>query len=418
MPKILPFQRVLIPLILCALAVLSLLSLARAIYLTAQATGALDFHPYWYYAHFVRAGINPYIAYEQQMLLPEAAHYLDGSVVAPEAVRQRQLAPIPANTASTLLISLLFTYFPWHLVKYGWFALNFVLLLVMPWLALRLLPRSLQLTQGLRWMAALSFWAIKGPRVALANGQPSILLFFLMIVTLLLRERYWLWAGLALGVALGKYSIALPVAFFLLLEGRIRLLIVAGGVQVASLLAVAALEGGSLWDTLLAYWHMVTIFSRGEQGVHLGYMLRDFPALALGLTVMGTLLTLWFTLREWRRGLMQADVLPINSLLALWTLVGAYHRPYDTMLALFFLIVILSALTRWELPAQQVRRLGISWLVMLFFLCLPGEILGAFLAETHAERAGDIINAAVTVTLVIMWGVNLWLLPRVPRLDA
>ena len=64
------------------------LSVARAAYLTFGETGALDLHPYWYYGHFVRMGINPYTAFEQGRLLPRPAHYLVGSEVAPAAVVQ------------------------------------------------------------------------------------------------------------------------------------------------------------------------------------------------------------------------------------------------------------------------------------------------------------------------------------------
>ena len=71
-----------------------------------------------------------------------------------------------------------------------------------------------------------------------------------MIVTLLLRQRYWFWAGVALGIALGKYSLALPVVIFLLFEKRFRVIAVAIVIQGISLLAVAMLEGGSLWQSV------------------------------------------------------------------------------------------------------------------------------------------------------------------------
>jgi hypothetical protein len=208
-------QRFALAVLLIGLFFLSLYALGRNIQKVYEPRGAIDFHPYWYYAHFVRAGINPYSAFASEAMLPEAVHYVDGSVVAPDAVEQRSLADIPANTAPLLFIFTLFAYLPWMLAKTVWMVLCVALVLVTPWLALRLLPPSLQLPLGLKWVVALSFYAMKGPRVAIANGQPSILVFFLMIVTLLLRQRHWFWAGLILGVALSKYSIALPVALFL-----------------------------------------------------------------------------------------------------------------------------------------------------------------------------------------------------------
>ena len=398
--------------------VLALLSLTRSLYLTTSSTGGRDFHPYWYFGHFVRQGMNPYTAFATDTPLSAPAHYIDGSVVAPADVIQPHLAAIPANTAPTLLIAALFSYIPWHVVKYIWFALNLALVLVLPWLALRLLPPSLQLTRALQWLVALSFYAMKGPRVALSNGQPSIPIFFLMLVTLLLRQSHWLWAGLAFGVALSKYSIALPIGIFLLFERRFRVLIVAGLVQAVSLLAMVALKGGSLWGTLDVYIGMVTRYSGGEQGVHLGYLLRDYPLLAAVLVVAGTLVTLWFTLHSYRRGWLAAHVLPINSLLVLWILVGTYHRVYDTMLVLLFLIVCLSAMTTWQLSTRQVQWLGISWLATLCFMCLPGEILEAVLPAAQADLAGAWIDGAITAALVGIWGINLWLLTRVPQVKS
>lgn len=419
MPRIFPFQRYLLPIIWTAVVVLALLSLTRSLYLTASSTGGRDFHPYWYYGHFVRQGMNPYTAFADQTLLPTPAHYIDGRVVVPDEVMQRHLADIPANTSPVLLIATLFSYIPWNIVKYIWFALNLALVLALPWLALRLLPPSLQLMRALQWLVAVSFYAMKGPRVALSNGQPSITIFFLMFVTLLLRQSHWLWAGLAFGVALSKYSIALPIGVFLLFERRFRVLIVAGLVQVVSLLAMVALRGGSLWETLDVHIGMVTRYSGGsEQGVHLGYLLRDNPLLVSVLVVAGTLMTVWFTLRSYRRGWLAAHVLPINSLLSLWILVGAYHRVYDTMLVLLFLILCLSAMTTWQLSTRQVQWLGISWLATLGFMCLPGEILEAVLPAAQAELAEAWIDGVITATLVGIWGINLWLLTRVPQVKS
>ena len=61
----------------------------------------------------------------------------------------------------------------------------------MPWLALRLLPPSLASWRArLQWLAALSFYAMKGPRVAVSRmGSLRSRSSFLMIVALLLRQE-------------------------------------------------------------------------------------------------------------------------------------------------------------------------------------------------------------------------------------
>src|SRR5215217_4615631 len=114
----LPLQRFLLPLMIVALLLTSLIAFTRGWQKTVAETGAIDLHPYWYYGHFVRMGVNPYTAFAAQEPLPAAVHYWDGSEVAPDQVRHERLAQIPANTASTLLISALLSYVPWNQIKY------------------------------------------------------------------------------------------------------------------------------------------------------------------------------------------------------------------------------------------------------------------------------------------------------------
>ena len=87
-PRFLPLHRVIWPLLLVVLTLLAAYALARNIQKTYEPRGGIDLHPYWYYGHFVRAGINPYTAFAEGATLPEAVHYIDGSVVEADAVRQ------------------------------------------------------------------------------------------------------------------------------------------------------------------------------------------------------------------------------------------------------------------------------------------------------------------------------------------
>jgi hypothetical protein len=416
--QFLPLQRWLMPVILVGLILVAAYAVVRGVEKVYEPRGAIDLHPYWFYGHFVRAGINPYTAYAEGAELPEAVEYIDGSVVAPDAVQQPRLAMIPANTAPLLFVFTLLAYFPWEVAKSIWLVVCMALVLATPWLALRLVPPTLQLTWMLQWVIALSYYAMKGTRVAIANGQPSILVFFLMIVTLLLRRNYWLWAGLALGVAMSKYSIALPVALFLLFEKRFRLLAVAFAVQVIALLAVAALDGSSILKTIEVYLSMLTFYSTGEASVHLGYTLRELDALPGVVIAVGTMVTLASMIFSYRRGWQGADLLAVNSLLALWTLLATYHRVYDMMLLLLFWILCLSAVTTWQLPRLQSYALGIFWLASLTLMCLPGENAPSFFPRELAELLLLRIEWADTLLLVASWAVNLWLVAKTPRVDV
>ncbi len=415
-PRFFLLQRLLYPILIGGLVFMSLFALVRTVMKTATPDGGWDLHSYWYYGHFVREGINPYRAYAEGLPLPEPVQYVDGSVVVPEEVEQPHLGHVPANTAPILLLVSLLSFFPWLQAKYLWLLCNVVLIIAIPWLALRLLPVSLRLAPPLAWLAAFSFYAMKGPRESAASGQTSLLVFCLMIVTLLLRQSHWLWAGIALGVALGKYSLSLPLFIFLLFEKRFRLIAVAIGVQLLGLALVSLLDGGSVWETIQVNLSMLARHAV-EPGVHLGYPLRDTPLIAQMLVALITVVTLWVVWRSYQRGWLAADLLPVNSALVLWTLLAAYHRNYDALMVILFLILCLSAATTWQLPPRQAQMLGLFWLVALGIMCLPGEILRPFVTDAQAELFLLWVDRAITMGMVAMLAVNLWLLPRTPRVD-
>lgn len=413
--RFLPLQRYLLPLLMLGLVLVSLFALARTVMKSYEPEGgAWDLHPYWYFGHFVHAGINPYAAYAEKLTLPGPVHYLDGSVVPPEDVAQPKLGLVPANTAPVLLLLSLLSFFPWLIAKSIWLACNVALIIAIPWLAMRLLPPSLLLARPLQWLAAFSFYAMKGPREAAASGQTSLLVFFLMIVSLLLRQSHWLWAGLALGVALGKYSLSLPVFLFLLLEKRFRLLAVAILVQVVALIVVSMLGSGSIGETLQVYWSMISRHSL-QPGVHLGYALRAYPQLVNVLVVAGSVVTLAMVGYSRWRGWLAADVLPVNGVLVLWTLLAAYHRNYDALMVILFLILCLAAATTWQLPPGQAYFVGLVWLLSLIVMCLPGDLARIVLSDEQADLFLIWVDRSMTAAIVVMWAVNLWLLPRTPR---
>jgi hypothetical protein len=337
-------------------------------------------------------------------------------VVAPEAVRQPQLAQTPANSAPLLLTITLLAFLPWSLAKSVWLVICVVVVLTLPWLALRLLTPALHLAQPLQWLVALAFYAMKGTRVALANGQPSVLVFFLMLVTLLTYQSQWVVAGLALGIALSKYSIALPLVIFLLWRRCFRVLLLAAGVQVVGLLWVAAL-GGGVGKTIQLYWNIVMRYAGGVEGVHLSAWLPDQLFIVNVVVVVGSIITLVTLFYAGGRGWVGSDLLTVNGVLALWTLLVAYHRVYDTMLVLFFLVVALVAATCWQLPRTQTYALGLFWLMAVGVLCVPGSLVPPFLSASQVDLFVLWVERSVTVVVVAMWAVNVWLVVRTPRID-
>ena len=402
----------------------SLVGLVRVGLRSSDTIGSYDLQAYWYYGHFVRAGTNPYIAYAEGFAAPESLVYVDGSVASPDAADQPQLGRVPANTAPILILLSPLAHFPWTQAKTIWMLCNLALIIAIPWLTMLLLPRALQLSTQAKWFAAFSFYVMKGTREAAATGQTSLLVFFLMIVTLLLRQSHWVLAGLALGVALSKYSMSLPVFLFLLLEKRFRILVLAVSVQAAGLLAVAVLDNGSLysslWQSLLATvrvnWGMVAHHAT-ELGIHLGYTLRDFPQLAMALVAVVSLITLFAIGYTLRRRWMASDLLPVNSVLVLWILLVVYHRHYDSLMTILFLVLCLSAIGSWQLSTSQKVGLGILYLLGVVVLALPSDIQRSFITRAQADFYMAWRDRGVTALIAAMWIANLWLLPRTPRVE-
>lgn len=404
--------RVVLPVLLTGLVLVSLLAGVRTVLKTTEADGAFDLHPYWLAGHYLRAGLNPYLAFRDNLPLPGPVSYLDGSTAAAEAVPQPGLGRVPANTAPMLLLLTPLAWLPWPLAKSVWLLCNLILIGLIPWLVVRLLVPPYVLAPIYAWLTAFAFYAMKGPRESAASGQTSLLVFACMGVALLAR-RHELWAGLALGVALSKYSLALPVAIFLLLDRRWWALLVAAGVQIIALLVVAAPDGWMVAETVAVNLSMVGRH-QVQVGIHLPFLLRAWPNLAQGVVVTGTLVVAGAVLWSWRRGWNHHHLLAVNSLMVTWLLVAVYHRNYDSLVVILFLTLCLAAATTWPLQLRQRWILGGVWLVSLGIMALPGEMVRPLVGDAAADLFMAWVDRAASLAVLLMVGVNIWLLAYVP----
>jgi hypothetical protein len=159
------------------------------------------------------------------------------------------------------------------------------------------------------------------------------------------------------------------------------------------------------------------VFHSTLPGIHFTSKLGGLPQLALVLVAAVTLLTFVMVGTSRWRGWTAVDVLPVTSVLILWSLLAVYHRNYDSLVVIAFMVFCLSVIATWQLPAIQRKSLGLFYLFVLFVMCLPGDLLRNFLPESQVESALFGIDWAITVAIVAMLAVNLWLLPRTPRLS-
>jgi uncharacterized protein (TIGR03382 family) len=311
-----------------------------------------------------------------------------------------------------LLLSPL-AWLPWEQAKVVWLACNLALILTIPWLTLRLLPPAWGLSRPLQGLVALAFYAMKGPRESAASGQTSLLVVALMLLALLLRRRHWVWAGVALGLALGKYSLALPTAIYFVLTRAWRSLAVAAAIQVAGVLLVSLPGGMDVGATLAAQWGMIARHA-AQPGVHFTYALRAAPWLAQAAVVGITLLVAWALWHNRRVIERPGDALAVHALLMPWLLLVTYHRNYDTLAVILWLVWALAAAAAWQLPHGQVRNVAVGWLLALGVMALPGEIVRPFLNDAQADLFLIWVDRAATVVLLGMVAGAAWLLPKTP----
>ncbi len=413
---------------LIAFAVFAVLSVGRTLQKTASPVGGLDFHPYWYQGQNLRRGVDPYQAGLDGREVMPPVRYLDGKVTTQAPVAQPGLNRLVVNTAPLALLLFQFSWFSWPLAKWLWTLVNLPLALLVPYLVIRSFPERGAFDESVRLLLHLLFLAFMSTRVSLWLGQTTLVVFSLMLATWLLRERNWPLSGLALGLALSKYSLALPMVLFLLVEARRRnwlILAVAGLVQVAGACAVAYLSRETPWAVLQDY---IRIFRRvaastKDYGIQISALVPLRGRASIVGPVLTTILMVILMSLLWRRMRWPAAFAPLAHycglmILTVWTLLVAYHGIYDAQVVVLIIPALLYAIgepKRWQLsPLHTGMLIGILGLTILV-LSLPGEIAGVLLAPQALKAWLWAQARAQNMTLFMLLAVSLWLLLRLRR---
>lgn len=198
-------------LLLLLLTVWSFISLLAAA-LTASNTAALkagnDFYSYWYRGHFIRQGVDPYESFFENKDLDVPIRYLDSELVY-EVSHPVGIGPVnavPANTAPIVLMLTIFSFFSWNTAKILWIFCNLVFSLLIPYFVIVYFRIGRKELPEIALVYTL-FWGLLSTRQVIGRGQTTLLCFTMILICLLLTGKNWL-AGITLGVALSKYSIA------------------------------------------------------------------------------------------------------------------------------------------------------------------------------------------------------------------
>jgi hypothetical protein len=239
------------------------------------------------------------------------------------------------------------------------------------------------------------------------QGQDSLLLLFLLTLSLVATEQKRdVAAGCVLACGLFKFHLVLPAA---LLTAGISRRIVGGLIAVAGGLAVLSARI-SAWNWPVAYARFLRqLSSLPLAGVHsgqmanlrglAGFMLPGSPAMGLCLTVLGSLIVIYFALPPRRNAGIANDcgrLVFANAILAAM-LIGYHLSPHDlTLLLLPMALVLHHLLSQTGIPRRSriwlFSILGVLalppahlWLLHLHLYAITGVLLLALFAATRAE---------------------------------
>lgn len=335
-------------------------------------SGSIDFHSYWYAGIFLRQGQNPFQAYLSGLDPSLPITFIDKPEPFFTSVAQPGLARVPANTAPIVWTLSIFSWLSWPAAKAIWLIFNLALIPVAFQLSITFTPKP----AFDRWDYLIlfsAFIALFGVRNTIGNGQTSLLVYVLMLFALLWIDKKPALAGFALGVALSKYSIALPVLIFFIIRKKTLPILTAFIVQIAAAQTLAWHTGSSLWSILLTNFQIAQEHT-AYPGIHLTaafpHPIGEFLLLVFSVMLCRIPLR-WILLRKTQREKFTADILATGEtqfilyhILVLFVLISVYHRNYDTFIVFPLLIWLYGKtkksvsqtkyLREWQLPGFLV----------------------------------------------------------------
>jgi hypothetical protein len=387
-------------------------------------SGGNDLYTYWYAGLHIRQGTDPYRAFLDGVDPNLPIRFLDGEVADKRQIIRPELQPAPGLTFPLIFLLTPFAWFSFQTAKIGWFILLMLMNLLIPGLLFLALFKRKYIPK-LSYLVMLAiFMGFSSTRYASISGQPSILVIALMLLA-------WIWAkdrpylaGILLGIALSKYSLALGFwTYFTFFEWRPRLSLTTAGVQIVGLVGLAGLGDISILQAIDGYIQLF-LHHAPMEGIQLTSLLPEIsaysPPLAIGLTLITGIPLLALRRR------IALDTVPLESQLILrsslltvltfWSLMVAYHRAYDLQV---FIIALGSALLIWQDTNQKQMSKGIVLVCGLYvafsilILSLPaGGLLRTWLPVELGPIWIRVVLRASTWVIMIGMGLTIPLLFR------
>jgi hypothetical protein len=415
------------------MSLMSIFRITRIVNTTFSTSGATDFLSYWYSGHFIRQGIDPFEAYLENRELVFPVEYINGTTMHSLPVDQEGLARVPANMALLLLLLSPFALLTWQTAKVSRMGFNLILLFFTPMLVIRLYPVNTILSKQKTIIIFLALWGLLATSNAIGNGQTTLLVFVCSLAALLTEKRYWFISGVALGLALSKYSLSLPfLVFILLFRKNYKVVAVAVILQIVGFIALSMHTITPL-ITMIREYSTISVMHLNLPGIHLlSAVSHRFLAYSLIFMLIILLVCSFFSMYNSTASKIDKttrnhipcctgssasqlnEIFHVHALnlLNFLTLLSFYHREYDALTAILYIALIIIGLTNSYWKLSQIGRCAIIFSTMLIMLALrrPGASASRFLPPSFNLIGSLFLTDAITsFALLIGMCINIWL---------
>jgi hypothetical protein len=407
--------------LLIGLCLYAVSSFAITVVNTTDSTGGTDLFTYWRINHFTRQGEEPYRAFLQNYDIQLPVQYINGDPATTHPIVETDVdQKQPGNSPLILIFLLPMSFLTWGTAKMIWMILNIALVLATPWLAIKLFASRLNLLLGA--MMALVYYGLPGIRASIVTGQTSVIIIFLILLTLwLLRNNRKLLAGLALGLALSKFSVAIPLFLFLIYKKSWTTLAVGLLAQGVAFVIFAILRQGSPIEVVSDFASIAGAHA-GDHGIHLTGSLEPSASVSILVGVVfsfAVFIPLGYLISRERKLASHLELFDhmVFGALCIWSLLVAYHKAYDIGLVVAVLVVAIYALSNpclWGIGNRLLWWMLPSFLAIILVLSTPVR----FVEDVVGGWWEPFITTAFTVDLVLILLFSLLILRQVGRMDA
>lgn len=305
----------------------------------------VDFYAYWYPAHFLWQGQDPYVAWQTKLVVEKPVWHADEGVVAGSALKVSDRTYTPANTAPILLLMAPLALVSLKSATVMWAIANAIFLIVSVGLLMRLLGVPFLSAAGIFCLAV--FVSCIATREIFEYGQTTLLVLMFMLLAVVLMPEHPLLAGICCGIALSKYSMGVTVWLLFLYKRRYFSALYAIGVQILGVIVLNLLTGSTFLNVISAYRDLLLLHV-SLPGIHLqGGLLNGMPVVAWVLVLLITLGLIFVVWRKQkfvglapaRQTLTDADLI-LWCIAIVWSLLAFYHRLYDNVLILVPIAIV------------------------------------------------------------------------------